>query len=36
MLKIFQAIANGKTVDIEAWKLKYAGVGLVGWSLYKA
>ena len=28
MLKIFQAIARGETVDIEAWKQKYDGVGL--------
>ena len=28
MLKIFQAISRGETVDIEAWKQKYDGVGL--------
>ena len=28
MLKIFQAIARGETVALEAWKQKYDGVGL--------
>ena len=32
MLKIFQNIANGKSVNVENWKQKYEGVSFDDWS----
>ena len=32
MLKLLEQIANGGQVDVEAWREKYADIGLGGWS----